>query len=132
MKKLHGIISPLDKEHGQKVKEIWQRFDEKCGYTEIASTITPHFSWAVADSFDWQALEGVLERVAEEIPPFTLRSNGIGFFSWFRPVIYIPLVRTEFLSEAHKQIWARVAKLATNISLYYAPESWLPHNQPSL
>lgn len=127
MKKMHGIISPLDKEHSQKVKEIWQRLDEKCGYTEIASTITPHFSWAIAETFDWLALKNTLEEISEEIPPFTLHTNGIGIFSWVRPVIYIPLVRTTALSKVHQQIWTRVEKLSPNISPYYAPKNWLPH-----
>ena len=124
---MHGLVSLLDEKHTQKTKEIWQTLKEKCRFGGIDSTPFPHFSWLIAEDFNWPALKKCMEEIAAETHPFTVQTNGLGIFSGYLPVIYIPLVRTEALSKLHRLIWESTQEIRTNIVSYYAPENWTPH-----
>lgn len=124
---MHGLVSLLDKKHTRKTEFLWEMLQEKCGYGGIESAPYPHFSWLIAQDFDWSTLEESMKEIAAETRPFTVRTNGLGIFSGFYPVIYIPLVRTKAMSALHQKIWERTQEIGTNIVSYYTPQNWVPH-----
>jgi 2'-5' RNA ligase len=124
---MHGLVSLLDSKHHRQVESLWELLEEECGLTGIKVTPFPHFSWLIASDFDWLALESTLREIASRTYPFTVRTAGLGMFSGFNPVVFIPLVRTAELSTFHRQVWESIQPHATDISPLYNPGSWIPH-----
>lgn len=124
---MHGLVSLLDKKHFNLVEEIWQDLENNCGLKGIHVTPLPHFSWQIAEDYDWDALELALQEIAATIEPFTVRTTGLALFTGESPVVFIPVVRTKELSEFHDAIWQQLALISSKPSLYYAPSFWMPH-----
>lgn len=124
---MHGLVSLLDLFHSQQVKLLWQMLEKECGLTGIQVTPIPHFSWLVANDFDWPALEIALQEITSQTSPFMAHTTGLGSFSGDNPVIFIPVVRTAELSALHRQVWERIRPHAIEISPLYSPDNWIPH-----
>ena len=124
---MHGLVSLLDAEHDSKVRRIWRELDDQCKYSGVNVTPIPHFSWGIAEEFDWTRIHGKLSQIAKRTRPFFIKTDGISMFTGPNPVIYIPIVRTLELSQLHSKIWRAVNGFASSISNLYAPDSWMPH-----
>lgn len=124
---MHGLVSLLDAPHYKLVEELWAELETECGLRGIHVTPLPHFSWQIAEDYDWHALEIALADLAQSLPTFRVRTSGLALFSGVNPVIYIPVVRSAGLSQVHRQVWERLAPISSNPSPYYAPDAWLPH-----
>ncbi len=124
---MHGLVSLLDQTHYALVEEIWRELESDCGLKGIHVTPLPHFSWQIAEDYDWDTLEDTLQKIAVAAKPFTIRTAGLALFTGEKPVVYIPVVRTKELSAFHEMIWAQMAPISTNFSPYYAPSFWTPH-----
>lgn len=124
---MHGLVSLLDKKHYALVEELWYELRDECGVQGIYVTPLPHFSWQVAEDYDWDVLESVLREIASEARPFTVNTAGLALFTGENPVVYIPAVRTRELSEFHEMIWEQLKPVSTGLIQYYAPPFWMPH-----
>ena len=124
---MHGLVSLLDPHHYALVEEIWHELERDCGLTGIQVTPYPHFSWQIAEDYDFEALKQVVKDIAAETRPFTVTVAGLGIFASETPVVYLSVVRTRELSELHAIIWERVLPISTAASPFYAPDSWMPH-----
>jgi 2'-5' RNA ligase len=124
---MHGIVSLLDGSLSTRVQELWDSLEADCGLVGIKITPIPHFSWQIAADYDFPQVESALRSIAAEAKPFPMRCSGLGLFTGERPVLYIPVVRTEALSRFHRLIWERVGRLSKSPSPYYDPGAWMPH-----
>jgi len=124
---MHGLVSLLDPHHYALVEEIWRELENDCGLTGILVTPFPHFSWQIAEDYDWDPLQQIVVEITAETQPFTVWAAGLGLFTSANPVIYLPVVRTKALSELHEKIWTRLKPISTKASPFYAPENWMPH-----
>ncbi len=100
---------------------------DECGLKDVYVTPLPHFSWQVAEDYDWDALEGVLQNIAADVKPFTIHTGGLALFTGANPVVYIPVIRTAELSRIHQMIWERLAPVSVGACPCYAPSFWMPH-----
>ncbi|MFH1636534.1 MAG: 2'-5' RNA ligase family protein [Chloroflexota bacterium] len=124
---MHGLVSLLDTEHNAKVESLWYALRDECGLKDFYVTPLPHFSWQVAEDYDWDELEGLLQSIAAEVKPFTIHTGGLALFTGANPVIYTPVVRTAELSRIHQMIWERLAPVSVGACPCYAPSFWMPH-----
>ncbi len=124
---MHGLVSLLDKRHYALVEELWFELRDECGVQGRYVTPLPHFSWQIAEDYDWAALESALQEVAAQAQPFTVHTTGLALFTGSKPVVYIPVVRTRQLSEFHEMIWNQLAPICKESSPYYSPPFWMPH-----
>ncbi len=124
---MHGIVSLLDSEYTAKVEAIWQELEEDCGLIGISITPLPHYSWQIAEDYNWNKLKSLLAQLSAEIKPFSVKTCGIAIFTGDSPVLYIPVVRTRALSDFHQLIWDRINPFSTDPSLLYSPSFWMPH-----
>ena len=83
---MHGIVSLLDDEHYARVEGIWGQLERELGVSGIYSTPFPHFSYQVAEGYDTEAVEAVLQAVASRIAPFKIRTAGLGIFKATSPL----------------------------------------------
>lgn len=124
---MHGIVSLLDDIHDQLVEETWAELDRELGLRGVYITPYPHFSFHVAEQYDYTQLNPLLEPFAAETPTFEVRTAGLGIFSGPLPVVYITVTRTPLLTRLHQAIWLLVEPTATGINAYYHPDQWIPH-----
>ncbi|MEA3337106.1 MAG: 2'-5' RNA ligase family protein [Chloroflexota bacterium] len=124
---MHGIVSLLDERHEKEVENLWAELAERFDIHGIYQTPFPHFSYQVAESYDLDALEAVLERFASNAGGFNISASGLGVFTGPGPVLYVPVVRTRELARLHRLLWPELSEVATGTSDYYHPRNWMPH-----
>lgn len=124
---MHGLVSLLPSPYYEQVKALWTELEEDCGLQGIKTTPYPHFSWQIAQDYDFDSLEQIIRDVAQNSPPLTTRTTGIGIFTGLSPVIFIPLIKTVELMRFHAMLWERTRAAAKGLSPYYSPETWTPH-----
>jgi 2'-5' RNA ligase len=124
---MNGVVSLLDAAHTAKVEELWRTLDQRFGVRGVSVTPYPHFSYHVARDYDVVKLEAALRGFAAQRKKLTVRCAGLGVFTGPQPTIYIPVVRTESLSQLHSSLWKRIEGLGTGVVEHYSPESWVPH-----
>ena len=102
---MHGIVSLLDSDHNQQVEELWVELERRFSVRGVYITPYPHFSYHVAQDYDLDKTESVLERITSNITTFKVRTSGLSVFTGASPVLYIPAVRSLELTQLHEEIW---------------------------
>ena len=124
---MHGIVSLLDNDHNQLVEELWADLEREFSVHGVYVTPYPHFSYQVAQDYDVDKIEPVLQRFTSNITTFKVRTSGLGIFTGASPVLYIPVARSLELTQLHEEIWQEVATASTGVQQYYHPDQWMPH-----
>lgn len=124
---MHGVVSLLNPEAYADVEALWDELTRMFGLGGVRRTPFPHVSYHVAPAYDVPRLEAVLRAFARERSSFHIRASGLGVFSGPAPVLYIPVVRTAELSAFHAALWEATAPCASDLSVYYTPDRWMPH-----
>jgi 2'-5' RNA ligase len=125
---VHGIVSLLDKDHEARVEALWDELSRDFGVSALLSRVPiPHFSYHVAEQYDVPKLEVALRTFAHVHRPFTVRCAGLALFTGHNPVLYIPIVRTDELSQVHRTLWPYASEAAQGMLEYYHPARWVPH-----
>ncbi len=122
-----SVVSLLPDEYTQRVKDLRVGLHDELGISTPLEGPPPHFTYQLAERYDVDALQPVLERIAENEDSFTIRTNGVALFTDTEPVVYIPVTRNRQLTALHQRIWDKVAGPATTVADYYRPETWMPH-----
>jgi 2'-5' RNA ligase len=124
---MNAIVSLLDDERDQTVRNLWTELEGDFGVTPQYVHPFTHFSFHVADDYDVDELRPALEHLLKEHGPFTVSTGGLGIFTGQRPVLFVPVVRNPELDALHSAIWSRcTAEFGVSLP-YYAPDSWIPH-----
>ena len=124
---MHGIVSLLDKEHYQLVEDLWAELEREFSVHGVYITPYPQFSYHVAQDYNVDELESILERITSNITTFQVRTSGLGIFTGASPVLYIPVVRSRELTELHEELWETISTAGSGIQEYYHPDQWMPH-----
>jgi 2'-5' RNA ligase len=124
---MHGIVSLLDNDHNQLVEELWADLERVFSVHGVYVTPYPHFSYHVAQDYDVDKIESVLQRITSNITTFKVRTSGLGIFSGSSPVLYIPVARSLELTRLHQELWQEISTLSSGGQEYYHPGQWLPH-----
>ncbi|NIV30767.1 MAG: hypothetical protein GWN58_15090 [Anaerolineae bacterium] len=124
---MEGIVSLLDEEHSHLTESLWSELESEFGLRGIYITPFPHFSYHVAQDYEKEELGPILQRLAQQAQEFLIQASGYGIFAGHPPVLYVPIVRTQELSQFHSTVWQHVAHTASGTIDYYRPEGWFPH-----
>lgn len=127
MNEMYAIISELDHDSSVVVKNLWARLRDACGLREIYNLPTPHFSWLVAEALDLAQAKAIIADLAAQHLMITSHVFGLGIFSGDRPVLYLPIVKSQAMIDLHNQIWDKLGSMADRANGYYSPAFWLPH-----
>lgn len=122
-----AVVSLLDKHTSRQVEACWDMLEHTCGLKGIRVTPYPHISWQVARQHEKQPLFYALARRAASSTPFVLRCSGLGIFSGPEPVLYLNVVKNEFLLNYHHGVWEETGQYARGLSPNYHPNAWIPH-----
>ena len=124
---MHGIVSLLDNDHNQLVEELWAELEREFSVHGVYVTPYPHFSYHVAQAYDVEKLESVLQRITSNITTFKVRTSGLGIFTGASPVLYIPIARSLELTQLHQELWEKISTASSGVQEYYYPDQWVPH-----
>jgi 2'-5' RNA ligase len=125
---MQGVVTLLDDRHYARVESLWEELGQKFDVRGMYVTAFPHFSYQVAEAYDERACELYLKELAARTEPFRVRTAGLGVFTLANPILYIPLVRSQRLSELHEDIWRGVPQAVPGpVAHFYQPEEWAPH-----
>jgi 2'-5' RNA ligase len=124
---MHGIVALLDDEHTARIEALWDELHKSCGLRCIQMTPFPHFSWHIAEKYDFDQLAEKLAFIAQQTAPFTIRTAGLGVFTGENPVVFIAIVKDSHLLETHQYLWEETQTMGSGVSPLYAPDQWMPH-----
>lgn len=124
---MHGVVSLLDSTHYQLVADLWAELKREFGVAGAYATPYPHFSYQVAADYNEASLEPILQRFALNHAPFQITTTGLGIFTGSVPVLYIPVLRSQHLTQFHQALWPEISTAAAGIQDYYRTEFWMPH-----
>jgi 2'-5' RNA ligase len=124
---MHGIVSLLDNDHYQLVEDLWAELKREFSVQGVYITPYPHFSYHVAQDYDVDKIEPVLERITANITKFKVRTSGLGIFTGVSQVLYFPVVRSLELSQLHQELWEQISPASSGVQQYYHPNQWMPH-----
>lgn len=124
---MHAIISLLDDVHTLEVEHVWSDLRERFGLAGIYRTPFPHFSYQIAEAYDFDRLTDALRALARRTPALTVSTCGLGIFTANEPVVYVPVVRAGALDRVHRAVWSSVRDAVTGASPHYEPDHWMPH-----
>jgi 2'-5' RNA ligase len=124
---MYAIISELDADSAKTVRCLWRRLRDACGLEAIYNLPTPHLTWLVSEDLDIPATASIITHLAALKRVLTTYVFGLGIFSGQRPVLYLPIVKTQAMIDLHHLVWDGVQSYAVQPNQYYAPDHWLPH-----
>ncbi|MBF9221004.1 2'-5' RNA ligase family protein [Hymenobacter ruricola] len=122
-----AITSLLSAPHVQRINAIIKSLEEKFGLDDVQATLDPHLTYQLAGVKKLSALKQVLAEVATTTAPFPAFTTGLGVFPGERPVIYIPVLRSDALNALHRRIREATAPLCLRTDKFSGPDCWLPH-----
>ena len=82
---VNGIVSLLDDKHYELVENLWAELGREFGLKGIYITPFPHFSYQVAEHYEVELLESVLQRFALKSAKFKVKTTGLGIFTTAQP-----------------------------------------------
>jgi 2'-5' RNA ligase len=124
---MNGIVSLLDDKHYELVENLWAELERKFGLKGIYITPFPHFSYQVAEHYEVELLESILQRFALKSAKFKVKTTGLGIFTGAQPVLFIPVVRSPEITLFHQTLWPEIFGVGSGIVAYYSAENWIPH-----
>lgn len=124
---MQAIATLLDQSSDQATIKMWDDLKQDFFLSGINLTPTPHFTWFGGDEFDAVETKSTIESLADELLPFEVSTTGLGFFTTPKPVIYLPIIKSRKLLEAHEVVWKALTRYGRNVSEIYKPDLWIPH-----
>ncbi|EJN60674.1 2'-5' RNA ligase family protein [Halogranum rubrum] len=119
------IVGPtLPEPYYSTVKQAWADLDAEFGFGSMVNPY-PHFTLYGLDNADPEAVERVVERVATNHDPFSVRTDGIGVFPGNH--VYIPVTNSLALGGLHHELVGELRELGDPLMPFYEPDSWFPH-----
>src|SRR5260370_39653148 len=101
---MHGIVSLLDNKHYHLVEELWAELEREFAVRGVYITPYPHFSYQIAQGYNVELLEPILQTFASGQAAFQVKTSGLGIFNGLRPLIYVPLVRITERPPLHQEL----------------------------
>jgi 2'-5' RNA ligase len=122
-----AITTLLSPPHAARINRIIKKLENKFGIDDVQATPDPHLTYQLAGVQKLSSLKEVLAEVAATTEPFPAFTTGLGVFPGERPVIYIPVLRSDALNALHHRIIEATAPLCLRTDKFSGPDCWLPH-----
>ena len=120
-----GIISLLEEEPYQWVKERWQYLSETCGLDEIEKFKHPHLSFQGGTTDSLDTLLDDFDTFIHGIDPFEVRVRGMDHFE--NRVIFLRVDKTPDIMALNESLTTFLKRHCSSVFEQYEPGSWIPH-----
>ena len=122
-----AITSLLASPAADHINALIKSLETEFGLADVQATPEPHLTYQIVEPASLDTLKTALRDIAATTPSFVAHTTGLGMFPGGRPVIYIPVLRTDALNELHHQVFAIAGPLCSRTDKFSAPDLWLPH-----
>lgn len=122
-----AITTLLTSPNAARINRIIKKLEKKFGLDDVQATPDPHLTYQLAGVQKLSALKKALAEVAATTASFPAFTTGLGVFPGERPVIYIPVLRSDALNALHHRLVAATAPLCLRTDKFSGPDCWLPH-----
>jgi 2'-5' RNA ligase len=122
-----AIVSLLDEEHSDKLLSLIHSLEREFGMKEVQMTPFPHITWLTVNDGSLLKLKETLGKAAGICCRFPITTSGLGIFTGEKPVLFIPVLRTEPVNKFHQDLHKSVSKICREVGPYYHPDLWMPH-----
>jgi len=124
----HSIELPLSSDSRAALREKLCKIE---GPWQIDEKFKPHLSFAVirepTDVNQVAGLRELVQSVASDLGPFTIRLSAMGIFPGKRPVFTLMPAHHESLLAAHHRVADQLAAIGVSPIPYYGKHNWTPH-----
>ncbi len=124
-KHLIGIVGILQGQSAALVKKIWKDFEKKYGTVKVQSFPHPHITFQGGLTSNLNELKSAFEKFGNEVSPFQLKAEGIGYFE--NNIIYIKINRKKEILNLNKNINHFLKSHCDELVEQYSPLNWVPH-----
>jgi 2'-5' RNA ligase len=122
-----AITSLLPSPASDHINKLIKSLETEFGLTDVQATPEPHLTYQIVEPADLDMLKAGLREIAASSVPFIAHTTGLGMFPGERPVIHIPVLRSDYLNQLHHRILAVAAPVCSRTDKFSAPDLWLPH-----
>ena len=122
-----AITSLLPSPASDHINALIKSLETEFGLTDVQATPEPHLTYQLVEPEDLPLLKESLRNIAATSIPFIAHTTGLGMFPGERPVIHIPVLRSDYLNQLHHRILEAAAPLCSRTDRFSAPDLWLPH-----
>jgi 2'-5' RNA ligase len=124
---MQAIATLVNEGSNPTASQLWEVIRKSCDINGIRIPEDPHFSWMVADKFNEDAVIKKLHSFSGDAREFEVTTTGLGIFTGEKPILYLPIVKTQRLLEMHQTLWSSLYSSGENQSKVYQPLLWIPH-----
>ena len=124
---MQAVVTMLDDASCALVQLLWEGIEHEFGIQTGFANPIPHFTYHVAESYDWKRLRDVLWHASHDHKPFRIHAGGLGLFTGNKLVIHVPLVRNPALNALQGGLWTDLRRVGTGVVQHFHPELWIPH-----
>ncbi|MGI4739925.1 MAG: 2'-5' RNA ligase family protein [Janthinobacterium lividum] len=122
-----AITSLLPSPSSDHINSLIKSLETEFGLTDVQATPEPHLTYQLVEPNDLDELKAALRHIASTSTPFIAHTTGLGMFPGERPVIHIPVLRSDYLNQLHHRILEVAVPMCSRTDKYSAPDLWLPH-----
>ena len=122
-----AITSLLSSPSSDHINALIKSLETEFGLDDVQATPEPHLTYQIVDPVDLAALKDSLHQIASSSTSFVAHTTGLGMFPGERPVIYIPVLRSDYLNQLHHRILEAITPMCSRTDKYSSPDLWLPH-----
>ena len=122
-----AITSLLASPAADHINTLIKSLETEFGLDDVQATPEPHLTYQIVEPTNLATLKRALRHIADTTPPFVAHTTGLGMFPGDRPVIYIPVLRSDALNEVHHRVFNIAGPLCTRTDKFSGPDLWLPH-----
>lgn len=124
---MYALTTMLSDSVNDLTKQLWKTLQCDCELLGIQIVPSPHFSWLGCEEINMPEFKNALRNISLKMREFSVSTTGLGLFTGNEPVVFIPIVKTRTLIDAHELIWNTLIPFCVNPNNYYAPDHWVPH-----
>ena len=122
-----AITSLLASPAADHINALIKSLETEFGLDDVQATPEPHLTYQIVEPTNLATLKKALRHIADTTPPLVAHTTGLGMFPGDRPVIYIPVLRSDALNEVHHRVYNLAGPLCTRTDKFSGPDLWLPH-----
>ena len=122
-----AITSLLPSPASDHINALIKSLETEFGLDDVQATPEPHLTYQIVEPADLELLKTGLREIARTSVPFIAHTTGLGMFPGERPVIHIPVLRSDYLNQLHHRILEVAAPVCSRTDKFSAPDLWLPH-----
>jgi hypothetical protein len=122
-----AITSLLPSPASDHINALIKSLETEFGLTDVQATPEPHLTYQLVEPLDLDQLKEGLREIANTSKCFVAHTTGLGMFPGERPVIHIPVLRSDYLNQLHHRILEVATPMCSRTDKYSAPDLWLPH-----